>query len=93
VQRAFLGKAVESMNRKEKYARLIVITDEQAHDSVPGPNRKGYCSAEALLHPKATAGPSIGKLRAVETKQGRASTHLRSALVIYYSIRRSGRRE
>ena len=73
------------MNRKEKYARLIVITDEQAHDSVPGPNRKGYCSAEALLHPKATTGPSIGNLRAVETKQGRTSTHLRSALATCYS--------
>ena len=33
----YLGKAVEELNRKEKYDRLIVITDEQAHDSVPGP--------------------------------------------------------
>jgi 60 kDa SS-A/Ro ribonucleoprotein len=32
-----LGKAVESLNRKETYDRLVVITDEQAHDSVPGP--------------------------------------------------------
>src|ERR1700751_2652780 len=32
-----LGKAVESLNRKETYDRLIVISDEQAHDSVPGP--------------------------------------------------------
>jgi 60 kDa SS-A/Ro ribonucleoprotein len=32
-----LGKAVETLNRKEKYDRLIVITDEQAHDSVPAP--------------------------------------------------------
>jgi 60 kDa SS-A/Ro ribonucleoprotein len=32
-----LGKAVEGLNRNEKYDRLIVITDEQAHDSVPGP--------------------------------------------------------
>jgi 60 kDa SS-A/Ro ribonucleoprotein len=32
-----LGKAVETLNRKEKYERLIVITDEQAHDSVPAP--------------------------------------------------------
>jgi len=37
-----LGKAVESLNQKEKYDRLIVITDEQTHDSVPGPKRKGY---------------------------------------------------
>ncbi len=32
-----LGKAVEILNRTEKYDRLIVITDEQAHDTVPGP--------------------------------------------------------
>src|SRR5881394_2874324 len=38
----YLGKAVEEMNRKEKYDRLIVITDEQAHDTVPAPNGKGY---------------------------------------------------
>jgi 60 kDa SS-A/Ro ribonucleoprotein len=34
-----LGKAVESLNRKESYDRLVVISDEQAHDSVPGPRQ------------------------------------------------------
>jgi 60 kDa SS-A/Ro ribonucleoprotein len=38
----YLGKAIEELNRKEKYDRLIVITDEQAHDTVPAPNGKGY---------------------------------------------------
>jgi TROVE domain-containing protein len=38
----YLGKAVEELNRKEKYDRLIVVTDEQAHDTVPAPHRKGY---------------------------------------------------
>jgi 60 kDa SS-A/Ro ribonucleoprotein len=38
----YLGRAVEELNRKEKYDRLIVITDEQAHDAVPGPNGRGY---------------------------------------------------
>ena len=38
----YLGKACEELNRKEKYDRLIVITDEQAHDTVPAPNGKGY---------------------------------------------------
>lgn len=38
----YLGKAVEELNRKEKYDRLIVITDEQAHDQVPGTTGKGY---------------------------------------------------
>lgn len=38
----YLGKAVETINRKEKYDRIIVITDEQSHDVVPGPVAKGY---------------------------------------------------
>jgi 60 kDa SS-A/Ro ribonucleoprotein len=37
-----LGKAIEELNRNEKYDRLIVITDEQAHDRAPGPSGKGY---------------------------------------------------
>jgi 60 kDa SS-A/Ro ribonucleoprotein len=37
-----LGKAVQSLNRTESYDRLIVISDEQAHDAVPGPAGKGY---------------------------------------------------
>ncbi|HTT17424.1 MAG TPA: TROVE domain-containing protein [Candidatus Sulfotelmatobacter sp.] len=37
-----LGKAIEELNHKEKYDRLIVITDEQAHDQVRAPNNKGY---------------------------------------------------
>jgi len=44
----YLGKAVEELNRRaehnpnERYDRLIVITDEQAHDSVPKPKGTGY---------------------------------------------------
>ena len=38
----YLGKAVEELDRKEKYDLLIVITDEQAHDRVPAPAGKGY---------------------------------------------------
>jgi 60 kDa SS-A/Ro ribonucleoprotein len=37
-----LGKAVEQLNKKEQYDRLIVITDEQAHDTVPAPRAQGY---------------------------------------------------
>ena len=37
-----LGMAVEGLNRQEKYDRLIVITDEQAHDTVPAPSSNGY---------------------------------------------------
>jgi 60 kDa SS-A/Ro ribonucleoprotein len=43
-----LGKAVEELHRRaernhdERYDRLIVITDEQAHDTVPAPKAKGY---------------------------------------------------
>ncbi len=37
-----LGNAVEKLNRNEKCDRLIVITDEQAHDRVPRPSGNGY---------------------------------------------------
>lgn len=37
----YLGEAVSHMNRLD-YDRLIVITDEQSHDRVPGPKRRGY---------------------------------------------------
>src|SRR5882757_7634868 len=36
----YLGKALGEIN--EKYDRLIVITDEQSHDSVPNPSARGY---------------------------------------------------
>ena len=38
----YLGKAVDGLNQKEGYDRLIVISDEQAHDTVPAPKGKGY---------------------------------------------------
>ena len=44
----YLGKAVEELNRRaernpnERYDRLILITDEQSHDSVPKPKGTGY---------------------------------------------------
>ena len=37
-----LGNAVEWLNKSEGYDRLIVITDEQAHDRVPSPKGKGF---------------------------------------------------
>src|SRR3954447_1148180 len=40
--RTYLGKAVEELNKSERYDRLIVITDEQAHDTVPNPKGQGY---------------------------------------------------
>lgn len=36
----YLGKAVSGID--EKYNRLIVITDEQAHDAVPNAKARGY---------------------------------------------------
>jgi 60 kDa SS-A/Ro ribonucleoprotein len=36
----YLGKALGEVD--EKYDRLIVITDEQSHDSVPNPKARGY---------------------------------------------------
>jgi 60 kDa SS-A/Ro ribonucleoprotein len=37
-----LGSAVAELNQNHGYDRLIVITDEQAQDTVPGPRGKGY---------------------------------------------------
>jgi 60 kDa SS-A/Ro ribonucleoprotein len=39
-QGTHLGRALE--NIQESYDRIIVITDEQAHDRVPGPRGRGY---------------------------------------------------
>jgi hypothetical protein len=36
----YLGRALEAL--QEKYDRIIVITDEQAHDKVPAPRGRGY---------------------------------------------------
>jgi 60 kDa SS-A/Ro ribonucleoprotein len=36
----YLGKALGEI--REKYDRIIVITDEQTHDRVPGPRARGY---------------------------------------------------
>lgn len=38
----YLGNAVHSINSHYNYDRIIVITDEQAHDDVPDPKAKGY---------------------------------------------------
>ena len=46
----YLGRAVESLNERERYDRLIVITDEQAHDTVPAPRGDG--------RPRPSGGPS-----------------------------------
>ncbi|HEY4356498.1 MAG TPA: TROVE domain-containing protein [Acidobacteriaceae bacterium] len=37
-----LGRAIEKVERTERYDRIIVITDEQSHDRVPAPQGKGY---------------------------------------------------
>lgn len=38
----YLGKAITALNANVAYDRLIVITDEQAHDDVPDSKGKGY---------------------------------------------------
>ena len=38
----YLGKAVDYLNERGRYDRLIVITDEQAHDTVSKPKGRGY---------------------------------------------------
>ncbi len=41
-QSTLLGEAVQVINRNRTYDRIIVITDEQSQDEVPGPIGKGY---------------------------------------------------
>jgi hypothetical protein len=41
-QSTMLGDAVKHIDSTENHDRLIVITDEQAHDRVPTPKGKGY---------------------------------------------------
>lgn len=38
----YLGQAVNTINQKETFDRLIVLTDEQSHDAVPNAKAKGY---------------------------------------------------
>lgn len=51
-----LGAAVQRLN-EEKYDRLIVITDEQSHDRVPGPRTKGYMINVSMHKPGVGYGP------------------------------------
>lgn len=36
------GDAVNMINKSEKYDRLIILTDEQSHQSIPAPITRGY---------------------------------------------------
>lgn len=38
----YLGRAIEHINKTEKYDRILVYTDEQSHDAVKAPSGKGY---------------------------------------------------
>lgn len=51
-----LGEAVSRVNQ-EPHDRLIVITDEQSHDRVPGPRAKGYLINVATHKPGVGYGP------------------------------------
>lgn len=52
-----LGAAVRTLNANVQYDRLIVITDEQSSDKVPGPNGKGYVINVATNKPGVGYGP------------------------------------
>ncbi len=52
------GAAVSRLNQ-EAWDRLIVITDEQSHDQVPGPARKGYMINVASFKPGVGYGPWV----------------------------------
>lgn len=38
----YLGQAVNVINKREQFDRIVVFTDEQAHDAVTAPKSKGY---------------------------------------------------
>ncbi len=44
---------------KERYDRIIVITDEQAHDSVPKPKGHGYVINVASYKMESATGPGF----------------------------------
>jgi len=56
-QSTLLGAAVRWLNTNVEYRRLIVITDEQSHDPVPGPNGRGYVINVAMSKPGIGYGP------------------------------------
>ena len=51
-----LGAAIARLNQ-DRYDRIIVITDEQSHDRVGGPNGKGYMINVATHKPGVGYGP------------------------------------
>lgn len=54
-----LGKAVATVNRAERYDRLIVITDEQSQDPVGGPAGRGYLLNVATYRNAVGYGPWV----------------------------------
>lgn len=75
----YLGQAVSRVNQ-EPHDRLIVITDEQSHDAVGGPQGKGYMINVASHKPGVGYGPwshidgwsdrVLDYIRAVESDRG-----------------------
>ncbi len=55
----YLGKAVEKLNANEKYDRLIVITDEQPHDTVPAPDGTRGHDTRGDGRPRPSGGPGV----------------------------------
>jgi 60 kDa SS-A/Ro ribonucleoprotein len=53
----YLGQAIATLNSVAPCDRLIVITDEQSHDRVPGPKGKGYLINVATNKPGVGYGP------------------------------------
>jgi 60 kDa SS-A/Ro ribonucleoprotein len=53
----YMGKAVTWINQRIDYDRIIVITDEQSHDEVPGPKGVGFVINVAVSKPGVGYGP------------------------------------
>ena len=64
----YLAKAVEQLNKGERYDRLIVITDEQAHDTVPSPG--SWSDGHTAQRSQNGPGPSSYVINVASYKNG-----------------------
>lgn len=55
----YMGKAVTFINQHIDYDRIIVITDEQSHDAVPGPKGLGIVINVSVHKPGVGYGPWV----------------------------------
>jgi 60 kDa SS-A/Ro ribonucleoprotein len=87
----YLGKALNES--REEYARIIVPTDEQAHDRVPGPRGRAYVINVASFNNGVSYGAwthidghSHSRARAQKHKQKRARDQVPRPFLLSLSL-------